>query len=121
MKIIKKIVTIVIFIFFVFVVLNILPKKDYESDTLNVWLKANNNDRPLVIAHGGGQSENPGDTMSAFQYSFDFEIEFDIPEGFIKDNIIEDVKFQTMGCAAAIATSSMATVLAKGKTTRLPS
>jgi nitrogen fixation NifU-like protein len=33
----------------------------------------------------------------------------------IKDNIIEDIKFQTMGCAAAIATSSMATVLAKGK------
>ncbi len=28
---------------------------------------------------------------------------------------IEDVKFKTMGCAAAIATSSMATELAKGK------
>ena len=34
----------------------------------------------------------------------------------IKDDIIEDIKFQTMGCAAAIATSSMATELAKGKT-----
>lgn len=34
----------------------------------------------------------------------------------IKDNKIEDIKFQTMGCAAAIATSSMLTVLAKGKT-----
>ena len=29
---------------------------------------------------------------------------------------IEDVKFKTMGCAAAIATSSMVTELAKGKT-----
>lgn len=29
---------------------------------------------------------------------------------------IEDIKFQTYGCAAAIATSSMTTVLAKGKT-----
>ena len=28
---------------------------------------------------------------------------------------IKDIKFQTMGCAAAIATSSMLTVLAKGK------
>jgi nitrogen fixation protein NifU and related proteins len=34
----------------------------------------------------------------------------------IKNNKIENIKFQTMGCAAAIATSSMATELAKGKT-----
>lgn len=30
--------------------------------------------------------------------------------------IIEDVKFETLGCGAAIATSSMVTDLAKGKT-----
>jgi nitrogen fixation NifU-like protein len=34
----------------------------------------------------------------------------------VKGKKIQDVKFQTMGCAAAIATSSMATELAKGKT-----
>ena len=34
----------------------------------------------------------------------------------VKDNIIKDVKFETFGCAAAIATSSMITDLAKGKT-----
>jgi nitrogen fixation protein NifU and related proteins len=34
----------------------------------------------------------------------------------IKDNKIKDIKFQTMGCAAAISTSSMVTELAKGKT-----
>ncbi len=33
-----------------------------------------------------------------------------------KEDIIEDIKFKTMGCAAAIASSSMATELAKGKT-----
>ena len=34
----------------------------------------------------------------------------------VKDNKIVDIKFETMGCAAAIATSSMITDLAKGKT-----
>ncbi len=33
----------------------------------------------------------------------------------VKDDVIEDIKFQTFGCAAAIATSSIATELAKGK------
>jgi nitrogen fixation NifU-like protein len=34
----------------------------------------------------------------------------------VKDDIIEDIRFKTFGCAAAIATSSMLTELAKGKT-----
>jgi len=34
----------------------------------------------------------------------------------VKDNRLEDVKFKTFGCAAAIATSSMVTEMAKGKT-----
>lgn len=34
----------------------------------------------------------------------------------VKDGKLEDVKFQTYGCGAAIATSSMTTELAKGKT-----
>lgn len=33
-----------------------------------------------------------------------------------KDDVIEDVKFKTFGCGAAIATSSMVTELVKGKT-----
>ena len=32
------------------------------------------------------------------------------------DGVIEDVKFKTFGCGAAVATSSMATELVKGKT-----
>jgi nitrogen fixation NifU-like protein len=34
----------------------------------------------------------------------------------VKENRIVDVKFKTYGCGAAIATSSMTTELAKGKT-----
>ena len=42
----------------------------------------------------------------------------DIMQMFLKindDEIVEDVKFKTFGCGAAIATSSMATELIKGR------
>jgi len=46
------------------------------------------------------------------------ELEDDMMTMYIKveDEKIEDIKFKTFGCGAAIATSSMTTELAKGKT-----
>lgn len=38
-----------------------------------------------------------------------------VKKGKTKKEVIEDIKFETLGCASAIATSSMVTDLAKGK------
>lgn len=55
-------------------------------------------------ANGIGEVGNPlcGDMMTIYLK--------------VKDDRIDDIKFQTFGCGAAIAVSSMLTELAKGKT-----
>ena len=55
-------------------------------------------------ADGVGQVGNPtcGDIMKIYLK--------------INENLIEDVKFKTFGCGAAIATSSVVTEMVKGKT-----
>jgi len=55
-------------------------------------------------ADGIGKEGNPvcGDLMEIFIK--------------VKDDRIEDIKFRTFGCGAAIATSSMVTEMVKGKT-----
>ena len=57
----------------------------------------------LPDANGVGEVGNPkcGDIMRIYLK--------------IENGIIEDVKFKTFGCGAAVATSSMATELIKGK------
>ncbi len=62
------------------------------------------NQGEIPDADGIGEVGNPscGDIMRIFLT--------------IRDNIITDVKFQTFGCGAAVASSSMATELIKGKT-----
>jgi nitrogen fixation NifU-like protein len=58
----------------------------------------------IADADGVGQVGNPtcGDIMKIYLK--------------VKDGVIEDVKFKTFGCGAAIATSSMVTEMVKGKT-----
>lgn len=58
----------------------------------------------IADANGVGEVGNPscGDIMKIFLQ--------------VEDNVIKDIKFKTFGCGAAIATSSMVTEMAKGKT-----
>jgi nitrogen fixation NifU-like protein len=58
----------------------------------------------IEVADGVGEVGNPtcGDMMT-------FYIK-------VKDDVIEDVKFQTFGCVAAIAVSNIVSDMAKGKT-----
>ena len=58
----------------------------------------------LADANGVGEVGNSkcGDIMKIFMK--------------IEDDVIRDVSFKTFGCGAAVATSSMATELVKGKT-----
>lgn len=60
-------------------------------------------------ADGIGKVGNPvcGDVM---------QLELKVSKNKNNEEFIEDIKFKTFGCAAAIATSSMVTDLAKGKT-----
>jgi len=63
-------------------------------------------------ASGIGQVGNPncGDMMTIY-----IKVK-KVGEGDREQEIIEDIKFETLGCVAAIATSSMVTDLAIGKT-----
>jgi len=56
-----------------FFIINIVPKSQF--DNTNVWLKEQNNGIPLVMAHAGGAGVNPGNTMRAFEHSFEIGVD----------------------------------------------
>jgi nitrogen fixation NifU-like protein len=60
-------------------------------------------------ADGVGETGNPscGDVMKMY---------LKIDKNANGEEVIKDIKFQTFGCGAAVASSSMATELVKGKT-----
>ena len=60
-----------------------------------------------------GEIENPSGTGTVGNAKCGDIMKMDIQ---VEDGVIADVKFKTFGCCAAIATSSMATELVKGKT-----
>ena len=60
-----------------------------------------------------GEIENPSGTGTVGNAKCGDIMKMDI---LVEDGVIVDVKFKTFGCGAAIATSSMATEMVKGKT-----
>ena len=76
---------------------------DYSEKVMDHFENPRNQGK-IEDADGIGEEGNPtcGDIMKIYIK--------------VSDNIIEDVKFQTFGCGAAVASSSMATELIKGKT-----
>ena len=75
----------------------------YSEKVMDHFMKPRNVGE-IKDADGTGEVGNPvcGDMMT-------FYIK-------VKDNRLEDVKYQTFGCGAAIAVSSMVSEMAKGKT-----
>jgi len=73
------------------------------SDKVMQHFKNPQNTGEIPDADGVGTVGNPvcGDLMTMYIK--------------VKDNRIDDIKFKTFGCGAAIATSSMTTEMAKGK------
>ncbi len=60
-----------------------------------------------------GELENPSGTGTVGNAKCGDIMKMDIQ---VEDGVITDVRFKTFGCGAAIATSSMATEMVKGKT-----
>ena len=74
------------------------------SEKVIDYFKNPRNIGELVDANAIGEVRNSEDGDLAYIYIK------------VKNDKIEDISFQTFGCGAAIATSSMITELAKGKT-----
>jgi len=79
------------------------PEVNYSEKVLEHFMNPRNVGQ-LEDADGVGKVGNPvcGDIMKLFIK--------------VEDGRIADIKFQTFGCAAAIATSSMVTEMVKGNT-----
>ncbi len=60
-------------IIIIFGLMYALPKPKYE--TTNIWRKEANDNKVLVMAHGGGQGYYPSNTMSAFLNSYNLGVD----------------------------------------------
>lgn len=82
--------------------------QQYSKKVIEHFTRPHNQGK-IKAANGIGTVGNPkcGDIMRLY---------IKVAKNKAGEEIIKDVKFETLGCGAAISTSSMATDLAKGKT-----
>lgn len=73
MKILKKITIIFGILVILIGLIYSIPKPKY--DKTNIWRKDANENKVLVMAHGGGQGYYPSNTISAFQNSFNLGVD----------------------------------------------
>ncbi len=73
MKILKKLLTIVLLIVIILTTMFAISKPKYAKE--NVWLKENNNNQVLVMAHAGGKGVYPSNTRRAFDYSYNLGVD----------------------------------------------
>ena len=88
---------------------------EYSKKVMEYFLKPKNMGE-IANPDGIGRVGNPvcGDVMHVFIKVGKRKVKDEEEEE--EEEYIKDIKFKTLGCAAAIATSSMITELAKGKT-----
>ena len=87
MKIFKRVYITIAVIIVLFAIINVLPVNKY--DDTNIWRKESNENRPLVIAHAGGKGLYPGNTMSAFLYSYNLGVDvLELDVHLTSDNIL---------------------------------
>ena len=73
MKKLRKLGLILLMIIIMFGLMYALPKPKYEMT--NIWRKEANDNKVLVMAHGGGQGYFPSNTMSAFLNSYNLGVD----------------------------------------------
>jgi glycerophosphoryl diester phosphodiesterase len=73
LKRLRKLGLILLIVIITFGLLFALPKPKYQET--NIWRKTANDNKVLVMAHGGGQGYYPSNTMSAFLNSYNLGVD----------------------------------------------
>lgn len=73
MKRLRKLGLILLIVIITFGLMFALPKPKYQET--NIWRKTANDNKVLVMAHGGGQGYYPSNTMSAFLNSYNLGVD----------------------------------------------